>query len=108
MTKSQPLFFVLLVLALSACQGAPATVISESATQETQNQSTQSPPATLARPTAVASTAAGTVETMPAQCTVVSSEPASGQSAYPDVDPKDWVNGSSEAAVTIIEYSDFQ
>ncbi len=82
---------VLLVVALLAVACVPQTA-------------TQAPPheeATEARPT---SAAVKTPETVP---TEVSSAPAEG--AEPSVAGDDWRTlGSPDAAVTIVEYSDFQ
>ena len=46
-----------------------------------------------------------------ANCTVVSRQPTPGpteQSLVPAVSDEDWTHGSDDAAVTLIEYGDFQ
>jgi len=47
----------------------------------------------------------------PPGCTVVSPRPTPGpteQSLFPPANEEDWVSGPENAAITIIEYSDFQ
>jgi hypothetical protein len=106
MSKPFPFLFTIAVLILSACQQAPATLASEATLQERQ------PPTSLPLPTTVMPSAGLTspepAETAVARCTVVSSQPASGESPYPLVGERDWRIGPDTATVTIIEYSDFQ
>lgn len=84
--------FLLLALALvlTACQGQPVEP-------------------TLAAPTEGAATAVSQGDTP--SCTVNSPAPTPGpteRSIFPPVTEADWVIGPETAAVTVIEYSDFQ
>jgi hypothetical protein len=52
-----------------------------------------------------------TTPSVQAHCTVVSRQPTPGpteKSLFPPVSASDWVEGPDTAAITIIEYSDFQ
>lgn len=108
--SSRTALFVLLFIALvvSACQGAgsaPATAPAD----RTITFPTGTPAAgNTTLPTAGANLPP-TEETATARCTVVSSlSAASAESPYPPVGEGDWTRGPASAAVTIIEYSDFQ
>jgi len=104
-------------LILSACSGgqAPAEitqVAEESAKLATSTQASQAP-TNAGKITA----AAPQVQESPAQvaappgCTVTSPRPTPGpteESVFPPITSADWVNGPPDAAVTFIEYSDFQ
>jgi hypothetical protein len=90
------LLLIALIVGLGAC--APA------ASQEQYAAA----PATPARPKP---TVRAAVSTRAAGCTVVSrkSTPDPKQSALvPEPGPKDWSLGKDSAAVTVIEYGDFQ
>lgn len=128
MSKRTLLLFlvVALVLALAACQSSPAQ---EAPAVEQQVETTESSPATAA-PTATQPEPAETTEVAvtdepaagasadqpvsgeaPAGCTAVSPMPTPGPtelSYFPPVSENDWVQGPDDAAVTIIEYGDFQ
>ncbi len=76
-----------------------------------------SPPPEEATATSTAKPALPTVEqgdfeaSAPANCTVVSLQPTPNPTeaaVFPPVSESDWVQGSPEATVTIIEYSEFQ
>ena len=100
------LLFVI-TLALAACQGqsqtgptmtAPAVVV-----QPTATQAAKTPTVTEAVQQAVAGAPPG--------CTVISPPATPGpteQSIFPPVSEKDWSTGPKDAAITLIEYSDFQ
>jgi cyclophilin family peptidyl-prolyl cis-trans isomerase/protein-disulfide isomerase len=101
MPKNLLVACLLLVLVLTACSPA-ATPLS--------NQSTQTPYVSLR-------TQAKTQATAPdaSNCTVVTSafptpDPtqAAADSVFKPVSQDDWITGSESAAVTLIEYSDFQ
>jgi ABC-type transport system substrate-binding protein len=110
---------LLCVLVLGACavatpesspELAPETVLPQEATQAPTAVPTEAAdPATLEPvvvPTSVDFSASG-----PASCTVVSTipDPDPTQAAvFPPVTEEDWTFGPPDAAVTILEYSDFQ
>lgn len=103
---------------LAACRGAatpeapagtPAGQLEPFATSE--SASSQSPTQTSAPESATGSSATAASPTTPADCTVVSRQPTPGptqESLFPSVSEDDWVKGPESAAVTLIEYSDFQ
>lgn len=96
---------------LAACQGAPVTEAPDTPLAATPQPT---PSATVRRiPTATPSTQARSAATpsAQAQCTAVSRQPTPGpteKSLFPPASASDWVEGPDTAAVTIIEYSDFQ
>lgn len=95
MLKKIILLLALTALTLAACQG--------SATQ-TQAGATAAP-TVVATSKAAIPTRDTTASTM--ACTVVSTEPEQ-QSPIPAVSDQEWIKGPETAAITIIEYSDFQ
>jgi hypothetical protein len=108
--KKLLLIFVL-VLALSACQGRAQT------TEAPPGETAEASPVPAASVTAEEVVPASTAEepagaaSGPASCTVVSVRPTPGpteESLFPPVTDQDWTIGPADAAVTIIEYSDFQ
>lgn len=106
--------FLLLALALvlTACQGQPVEPTPlevASATPEGVTPPTTTVGPTLAAPTEGAATAVSQGDTP--SCTVNSPAPTPGpteRSIFPPVTEADWVIGPETAAVTVIEYSDFQ
>ena len=96
---------LLLSWLVAACQGAAVTQApvstSDPAPSQTRNAATQ--PETEERsPNTLA---------VNAQCSVVSRNPTPGPTQQPifaPVSEADWVLGSEDADITIIEYSDFQ
>ena len=77
-----------------------------SSTPAPSNEPLASP--TLERNTATTGPAAASVAP---GCTVISPEPSPGpteQSVFPPVSPEDWSQGSEHAAITFVEYGDFQ
>jgi hypothetical protein len=94
-------------LALAACQGQNQA----SPTLTTPTVVIQ-PAATLTEDTpAVTDTVQQAVAGAPPGCTVISPQKTPGpteQSVFPPVTDKDWSTGPKGAAITLIEYSDFQ
>jgi len=108
MSKSALFVMFLIALVASACQGesrAPATGPAD----RTPVVLTRTPVPTNTAPPTRGATLPPTEELAAARCTVVSSlSAASAESPYPPVGEGDWTRGPASAAVTIIEYSDFQ
>lgn len=113
------LVLLLLAFTLAACStGQPPATQPGAGSQATLPPSavapTDLPPATQpSAPTAAATLqpTASSAENPPAGCTITSPRPTPGpteQSLFPPVSDKDWMQGKSEAPVTIMEYSDFQ
>jgi len=115
MKKLILILFILLALVLTACQSSTPTEVVEATVKAVNTQppadiSSQAevsePTATKALDDAAANESAGR-----AKCTVISRDPTPGpteESIFAPVSESDWVRGSDSAAVTIIEYSDFQ
>jgi hypothetical protein len=94
--KNWVIFLICAAVVLAGCQG-------KNATQAEQFAATQVP--------TQAQTAAPATQAPPPGCTVVSPPPTPGptaQSLFPMVSAQDWVAGPDDAALTFIEYSDFQ
>jgi hypothetical protein len=99
---------VILALLLTACQGgatsAPVPTAGDIPTD------TLPAPTTALQTGAPQATATGEAASG-AACTVISPQPTPGpteQSLFPPVSDADWAVGADTAAVTFIEYSDFQ
>lgn len=120
MPKRITILLLTFALVLSACQTAvstqevgttsvtPATTATQKATATLPATATQS--ATPSNQVAKQSTPLST-SVITANCTVVSQSPTPGateQSLFPPVGDSDWSVGPDTAAVTIIEYGDFQ
>ena len=120
MQKRIVIYLLAGALMLSACQSATSPQVVEtqiatpSATAIQKMTAIQEATATLAvteekggeKPTGQSVTTGNT-----ANCTVVSQSPTPGateQSIFPPVSDSDWTIGPDTAAVTIIEYGDFQ
>jgi hypothetical protein len=108
---------LLVALTLAACGGQAQT---PAAPQADATQAAQAPTATLAQPALqaieLATPAATSADSeqlppVPSGCTVVtrqfSAEPTQ-QSLFPAVTDADWVIGEDTAAMTLVEYADFQ
>lgn len=108
MRQSHHLFFLLgLTFLLAACQGTATGVATSLPPSPTApSPSPTAVPTDATRP----ATAAATATTATAACSVVGSiTPAPLEnSPFPPVGPDDWVQGSQDATVTIVEYGDFQ
>jgi hypothetical protein len=100
---------ILLALFLASCQGftpTPTQAIPDAGEAEAP---TAAPTKTLAATTVFDNTAPGASSMV--GCTVQSPFPTPGpteQSLFPPVGETDWVIGPDSAAITFIEYSDFQ
>ena len=113
MPKRLLVFLVLTLFLLAACSGAEHASTSEAPAPETQPQPEEVKP-TEVEPTETAATEAGGSDAAPAgmqmECTLVSDQPDAPAEfvAIFGVTEDDWVKGPETAAVTIVEYSDFQ
>ena len=115
MRKLTLISFILLSLVLAACQSTTPTVDVDSTAKVADTQPAADTPtqAEVSEPTAtkgveVAPDSGALVRT---RCTVESRDPTPGpteQSLFEPVTESDWIRGPDSAAVTIIEYSDFQ
>ncbi|MCJ7662583.1 MAG: hypothetical protein MUO67_25845 [Anaerolineales bacterium] len=115
MKKLILILFILLALVLTACQSSTPTEVVEATAKAVNTQ----PPADISSQAEVSEpTATKASDDVPAnesavraKCTVVSRDPTPGpteESIFAPVSESDWVRGPDSAAVTIIEYSDFQ
>ena len=117
MSKRLFVLFILTLFLLVACSGAEQASISEAPAPEAQPQPTAVTP-TEVEPTPPESTEASVPEAggdvVPVgsqmECTLVSDQPEAPAElvAIFGVTEDDWVKGPETAAVTIVEYSDFQ
>jgi hypothetical protein len=97
-----------LTFLLTACQGATQSVPEPT---EGDIPAAISPLPTMPDPTSLPETTASGGSPVGAACTVVSPQPTPGpteESLFPPVSPEEWTRGPDTAAVTIVEYSDFQ
>lgn len=111
MPKRLLVFMILILFVLAACSGDGQTPITEAPVPEVE------PSPTEVEPTKIAPTASnpGTGANQPAtgpqmECTLVSDQPDAPAElvAIFGVTEDDWVKGPDTAAVTFVEYSDFQ
>ena len=107
MPKHTLFLIFMIAVTLAACQAqsqaSPTPITPAAATQRTATQEAVAPSATDAGQEAVAGAPAG--------CTVISPQKTPGpteQSVFPPVTEKDWSTGPKDAAITLIEYGDFQ
>jgi hypothetical protein len=122
MPKRLLVYFILILFLLAACSGAEQAAISGDPAPEAQPQPTEVEP-TEVEPTEVKPTQPEPTETsapeaggdvasagLQMECTLVSSQPDAPAEfvAIFGVKENDWVKGPETAAVTIVEYSDFQ
>lgn len=123
MPKRLLVFLILTLFLLAACSGAEQASISEAPAPEAPPQPTEVAP-TAVEPTqpeptqpepTEASASEGGGAMVPAvgsqmECTLVSDQPEAPAElvAIFGVTENDWVKGPETAAVTIVEYSDFQ
>ena len=123
MPKRLLVFLFLTLFLLAACSGAEQAAISEAPAPEAQPQPTAvepteveptQPEPTQPEPTEEASVPKSGGDTAPIgsqmECTLVSDQPEAPAEfvAIFGVTENDWVKGPETAAVTIVEYSDFQ
>ena len=106
---------ILFTLILAACQSS--TPVATEITGETETiQNTEAPTNTVVNSETPQETAPSTEEVVstdspPPGCTVISPKPTPGptqQSLFPPAGEEDWITGPDDAAITIIEYGDFQ
>ncbi|MBL7164099.1 MAG: hypothetical protein ISS57_15995 [Anaerolineales bacterium] len=103
---------LVLTFILTACGGEAQTQVEEDSVQEAapapQATHTEAPP--METPVLVAEEEPVTVKLV-SECTIVSSSPLEADSQYVDlfgVTEADWVSGPDTAALTIVEYGDYQ
>ncbi len=104
------------MLILTSCQGnAPTSTPGIDQTVSTDDKGEQTAAIPPLKLEATVTTPPTQLEVarieQPAGCTVVSPRPTPGpteQSIFPPVSDLDWVSGSEEASITLVEYSDFQ
>jgi hypothetical protein len=112
MPKHLSILLVLLALFLTSCQGytpTPTQATSNESFADTPAAAPATPTKTLAATTVFDNTTSGASSMV--GCTVQSPFPTPGpteQSLFPPVGETDWVTGPDSAAITFIEYSDFQ
>jgi hypothetical protein len=120
--KPLVLVFLMTMLLLAACRSASEAPATQAAEPETETQSTEVQP-TEAQPTEAQPAQVDPTETAAAksggdgsatgtqmECTLVSDQPEvpAELEAIFGVTDDDWVVGPESAAVTFVEYSDFQ
>lgn len=106
---------ILFTLILAACQSS--TPVATEITSETETvQNTAAPTHTIVnteipRETEPPTEEVASTDSPPPGCTVISPKPTPGptqQSLFPPAGEEDWITGPNDAAITIIEYGDFQ
>jgi protein-disulfide isomerase len=100
-----PLLFLASILA--ACAGSTSSQSGTSVVPTAPEQVAQAP----TQPVQATSSSSTETPAAPPGCTVISPQPTPGptqQSVFPPVSDKDWVQGPSTAAITLVEYGDFQ
>lgn len=114
MSKHLIILLVVLSLLLAACASTASdtsTETTEVATEVTGDEEiTSTAVSTIPAVSPTPNTSAGE-ESSDANCTVVSRQPTPGpteQALVPPASSEDWSHGPDDAAVTFIEYGDFQ
>jgi hypothetical protein len=111
MPKRLSVLFILILFLLTACSGAEQVPVSDEPVPEAQLQPTEAAP-TRAEPTEIAAPESGgdVAAGLQMECTLVSDQPEAPAElvAIFGVTEDDWVKGPETAALTIVEYSDFQ
>lgn len=112
MTKRY-LAFLLALFLLAACSGQEQALVTEAPLQEAETQPTETAAATEAEPTETAITSsseASSASGLQMECTLVSDQPDAPAEyvAIFGVTEDDWAIGPETAAVTFVEYGDFQ
>ena len=111
-TKPLVILFLLTLILLTACSGEEQSPVAEAPTPETVSQPTEVAP-TVVEPTEAAVSESGggvSASGLQMECTLVSDQPDAPAElvAIFGVTEDDWVIGPDSAAVTFVEYSDFQ
>ena len=107
MPRHKLILLIVIAMVLAACQGQSPTIPATTA------------PTVVFQPTATKAAVTPTVTEVveqtaaeaPPGCTVISLPATPGpteQSVFPPASDKDWSTGPKDAAITLIEYSDFQ
>ena len=117
-TKPLVILFLMAMLLLAACSSAAQAPATQAAAPETESQPTEVQPTEEAQPAeaepteteAAKSGGDGSAAGTQMECTLVSDQPevTAELEAIFGVTAEDWVVGSDTAAVTFVEYSDFQ
>ncbi|MGW8224331.1 MAG: hypothetical protein ACWGOY_01270 [Anaerolineales bacterium] len=114
MLKKLSISIVILATFLVACSSAITEAPTEPSAEPIESAENTGVASTVQPTLPVASPTLATVqaeESSDANCTVVSHQPTPGpteQSLVPPVGNGDWTYGPDDAAVTLIEYGDFQ
>jgi len=115
MKKIILILFILVALVLTACQSSTPTelVVATAEAAVTQPPADTTVPTEVSEPAATEASEDATANesVVRAKCTVESRDPTPGpteESIFAPVSESDWARGLDTAAVTIIEYSDFQ
>lgn len=115
------MFLVLILLTLSACVGAekvqvetPTVTAEEEVVESLPTETDAAAPQDKDEPANEAETGAEPAQTsgeqLASECTLVSSlpEPPQESAELFSIQEDDWVSGPEDAAITLIEYGDFQ
>ena len=110
MLKKIVVLLLLLAVFLAACTGSATELpAGESPEERVETEAPAGEPSPPAETSPTEDAAGQATEMAEATCTVVSRSQAEDQeSLVPPVDDEDWTLGSDDAAVTFIEYGDFQ
>ncbi len=105
MPKRLLVLLILILSLLAACSGDGQTPVTEAPAPQEESQPEVAAPTQATAPTEVAAITGPRME-----CTLVSSQPDAPAElvAIFGVTADDWVKGPDTAAVTFVEYSDFQ
>lgn len=114
MLKKTIVLLVFLSVFVVACAGSATETPAERGIETLEEPVDSTPVSTAVSTIPAASPSPGSTmatEQADANCTVVSRQPTPGpteQSLVPPVSDDDWTHGPDDAAVTFIEYGDFQ
>lgn len=108
MRKTLIALLLMAALLVAGCQGSSNGTAGTATSQQSEAYASATP-----EPAAAATRVQPTVElaAAPPGCTVISPQPTAGpteQSVFPQVEDADWKFGPTDAAVTFVEYGDFQ
>ena len=110
MLKKIVVLLVLLTVFLAACSGSATELpAGESPQEQVETEAPAGEPSPSPENSPTGDAAGQATEMAEATCTVVSrSQEEDEESLVPAVGDDDWSQGSDDAAVTFIEYGDFQ